>query len=108
IDAPVSGGEAGARERQLCYMVGGETEVFEKVRPVLAASAAHVFHMGELGSGAAAKMILQVAVCINMLGAYEAELLADKCGLGFKELHEVLRVSFSQSFVVVHCFRSIH
>src|SRR5262249_12428834 len=43
IDAPVSGGEAGARERQLCYMVGGETEVFEKVRPVLAASAAHVF-----------------------------------------------------------------
>src|SRR5262245_62389603 len=59
IDAPVSGGEAGARERQLCYMVGGETEVFEKVRPVLAASAAHVFHMGALGSGAAAKMILR-------------------------------------------------
>src|SRR5262249_52718509 len=102
IDAPVSGGEAGARERQLCYMVGGETEVFEKVRPVLAASAAHVFHMGALGSGAAAKMILQVAVCINMLGAYEAEILADKCGLDFKVLQEVLRVSSGQSFVVDH------
>jgi 3-hydroxyisobutyrate dehydrogenase-like beta-hydroxyacid dehydrogenase len=102
IDAPVSGGEAGARERQLCYMVGGETEVFEKVRPVLAASAAHVFHMGALGSGATAKMILQVAVCINMLGAYEAELLADKCGLDFKALQEVLRVSSAQSFVVDH------
>ena len=102
IDAPVSGGEAGARERQLCYMVGGEIEVFERVRPVLAASAAHVFHMGELGSGAAAKMILQVAVCINMLGAYEAELLADKCGLDFKALQEVLRVSSGQSFVVDH------
>jgi len=83
-------------------MVGGETEVVEKVRPVLAASAAHVFHMGELGSGAAAKMILQVVVCINMLGAYEAELLADKCGLDFKALQEVLRVSSSQSFVVDH------
>src|SRR5262245_41328944 len=102
IDAPVSGGEAGARERELCYMVGGETEVFEKVRPVLAASAAHVFHVGELGSGAAAKMILQVVVCINMLGAYEAELLADKCGLDFKALQEILRVSSGQSFVVDH------
>src|SRR6266481_3264817 len=60
IDAPVSGGEAGARERQLCYMVGGEKEIFESVRPVLAASAAHIFHLGELGSGATAKMIVQV------------------------------------------------
>src|SRR5262245_20851343 len=102
IDAPVSGGEAGARERQLCYMVGGEIEVVEKVRPVPAASASHVFHMGELGSGAAAKMILQVAVCINMLGAYEAELLAGKCGLDFKALQKVLRVSSGQSFVVDH------
>jgi len=102
IDAPVSGGEAGARERQLCYMVGGGIEVFEKVRPVLAASAAHVFHMGELGSGAAAKMILQVVVCINMLGAYEAELRAGKCGLDFKALQKVLGVSSGQSFVVDH------
>jgi 3-hydroxyisobutyrate dehydrogenase-like beta-hydroxyacid dehydrogenase len=102
VDAPVSGGEEGARQRQLCYMVGGDTEVFERVRPVLAASAAHIFHMGELGNGAAAKMILQVLVCINMLGAYEAELLADKCALDFRALQEVLRVSTGQSFVVDH------
>ena len=102
VDAPVSGGEEGARQRQLCYMVGGEKKVFERVRPVLAASAAHVFHVGELGSGAAAKMILQVVVCINMLGASEAELLADKCGLDFRALQEVLRVSSGQSFVVDH------
>ena len=69
---------------------------------MLAASAAHVFHMGELGSGATAKMILQVVVCINMLGASEAELLADKCGLDFRALQEVLRVSSGQSFVVDH------
>jgi 3-hydroxyisobutyrate dehydrogenase-like beta-hydroxyacid dehydrogenase len=102
VDAPVSGGEEGARQRQLCYMVGGDNEVFERVRPVLGASASHIFHMGELGSGATAKMILQVVVCINMLGAYEAELLADKCGLDFKALQEVLRVSSGQSFVVDH------
>jgi 3-hydroxyisobutyrate dehydrogenase-like beta-hydroxyacid dehydrogenase len=102
LDAPVSGGEEGARQRQLCYMVGGDKEVFERVRPVLAASAAHIFHMGELGNGAAAKMILQVVVCINMLGAYEAALLADKCGLDFRALQEVLRVSSGQSLVVDH------
>jgi 3-hydroxyisobutyrate dehydrogenase len=102
VDAPVSGGEEGARQRQLCYMIGGDKEAYEKVRPVLAASAAHVFHMGELGSGAAAKMILQVVVCVNMLGAYEAELLAEKCGLDFRALQEVLRVSSGQSFVVDH------
>lgn len=102
VDAPVSGGEAGARERQLCYMVGGERDVFEKCHPVLAASAAHIFHLGELGSGATAKMIVQVVVCINMLGAYEAERLSEKCGLDFKALQEVLRVSSGQSFVAEH------
>ena len=102
VDAPVSGGEAGARERQLCYMVGGEKDVFEKCHPILAASAAHIFHLGELGSGATAKMIVQVVVCINMLGTYEAELLSEKCGLDFKALQEVLRVSSGQSFVAEH------
>lgn len=99
VDAPLSGGEAGARERQLCYMIGGETDVVERVRPVLAASAAHIFHLGPLGSGATAKMILQVVVCINMLGAYEAELLSEKCGLDFRAFREVLRVSSGHSFV---------
>jgi 3-hydroxyisobutyrate dehydrogenase-like beta-hydroxyacid dehydrogenase len=102
VDAPVSGGEVGARERQLCYMVGGEKEVFERVRPVLAASAAHIFHLGELGSGATAKMIVQVVVCINMLGTYEAELISQKCGLDFKVFQEVLHVSSGQSFVAEH------
>ena len=102
VDAPLSGGEAGARQRQLCYMVGGEKDVFEKCHPILAASAAHIFHLGELGSGATAKMIVQVVVCINMLGTYEAELLSEKCGLDFKALQEVLRVSSGQSFVAEH------
>jgi 2-hydroxy-3-oxopropionate reductase len=102
VDAAVSGGEGGARERQLCYMVGGEKDIFEKCHPILAASAAHIFHLGELGSGATAKMIVQVVVCINMLGTYEAELLSEKCGLDFKALQAVLRVSSGQSFVAEH------
>jgi len=104
VDAPVSGGEVGARQRELCYMVGCEKELFDKVRPVLAASAANIFHLQKLGSGATAKMILQVVVCINMLAAYEAELLSGKCGLDFAAFQEVLRVSSGQSFVAEHWF----
>ena len=47
-------------------------------------------------------MIVQVVVCINMLGTYEAEVLSDKCGLDFKAVQEVLRVSSGQSFVAEH------
>jgi len=99
IDAPISGGEAGARQKSLCYMVGGEQALLERCREVLATSASNIFHMGDLGSGAAAKMIVQVVTCINMLAAHEAELLAGKCDLDFVALQKVLHLSSAQSFV---------
>lgn len=102
IDAPVSGGETGAREKTLCYMVGGERQLVEKCRGLFSASASHIFHMGGTGTGAAAKMIVQVAVCVNMLAAHEAELLCEKSGLDFSTVQEVLRVSSAQSFVLDH------
>ena len=102
IDAPISGGETGARERSLCYMVGGEETVVERCREVFSTSASEIFHMGTLGSGAAAKMILQVATCVNMLAAHEAELLAGGSGLNFAALQKVMRVSSAQSFVADH------
>ena len=76
IDAPVSGGEAGARQKSLCYMVGGDVALLERCRELFATSAQEIIHMGELGSGAAAKLIVQVATCLNMLAASEAELMA--------------------------------
>ena len=108
IDAPVSGGETGAREKSLCYMVGGERAALERCREVFAASGSAIFHMGGLGNGAAAKMIVQVVTCINMLAAHEAELLAERSGLDFGALQKVLRVSSAQSFVAenwIHRFK---
>jgi 3-hydroxyisobutyrate dehydrogenase-like beta-hydroxyacid dehydrogenase len=102
IDAPISGGEAGARAKSLCYMVGGESAILERCRDVFAASAAEIFHMGGLGSGAAAKMIVQVVTCINMLAAHEGEILAVKSGLDFAKLQAVLHASSGQSFVADH------
>ncbi len=102
VDAPISGGEAGARQKSLCYMVGGDGAAVARCREVFAASAAEVFHLGALGSGAAAKMIVQVATCIDMLAAHEAELLAAEWGLDFAAMQKVLRASSGQSFVAEH------
>jgi 3-hydroxyisobutyrate dehydrogenase len=100
IDAPVSGGETGAREKALCYMVGGEAKLLERCREVFSTSAAEIVHMGELGSGAAAKLIVQVVTCLNMLAAHEAEIVAGGTGLNFAALQKVLHSSSAQSFVV--------
>ena len=102
IDAPVSGGQKGAQDRQLCYMVGGDAGVLERCRPVFATSASHVFHLGELGTGATAKMLTQIVVCLNMIAAHECESLCEKTGLDFSKLQEVLHVSAGQSFVLDH------
>jgi 3-hydroxyisobutyrate dehydrogenase-like beta-hydroxyacid dehydrogenase len=102
IDAPVSGGQKGAEDRELCYMVGGKPKVLEKCRPVFETSANHIFHLGELGTGALAKMLIQVVVGLNMIAAHECELLCDKTGLDFESLQEVLHVSAGQSFVLDH------
>jgi 3-hydroxyisobutyrate dehydrogenase-like beta-hydroxyacid dehydrogenase len=100
IDVPMSGGQKGAEERRLAYMAGGEAAVLEKCRPVFATSASHIFHLGELGMGATAKMLIQIVVCLNMIAAHESELLCKKTGLDFKSFQEVLHVSSGQSNVL--------
>jgi len=100
IDAPVSGGETGAREKSLSYMVGGDVAVMDRCRDLFSTSASQIFHMGELGSGAVAKIIVQVVTCINMLAAHEAEYVAEKTGLNFAALQQVLHRSSAQSFVM--------
>ena len=104
LDAQISGGERGAQEKQLCYMVGGEKETLERCRPLFLTSGTNIFHVGGLGSGAKAKMILQVVVCINMLAAGEAEHLCQTSGVDFQALGEIFRLSSSQSFVLDHWF----
>ena len=100
IDVPMSGGQKGAEEQRLAYMAGGDAEVLERCRPVFVTSAKHIFHLGELGTGATAKMLIQVVVCLNMIAAHESELLCNKTGLDFKKFQEVLHVSSGQSNVL--------
>jgi 3-hydroxyisobutyrate dehydrogenase-like beta-hydroxyacid dehydrogenase len=99
IDAQVSGGERGAQAKTLCYMVGGDKALFERCRPVFATSGANVLHLGELGTGAIAKLAHNLIVYVNMLAASEGMRLAEKAGLDPKALQDVVRVSAGQSRV---------
>jgi 3-hydroxyisobutyrate dehydrogenase-like beta-hydroxyacid dehydrogenase len=102
VDAQMSGGSSGATARTLCFMVGGERAWLEKCRPVLEASGKQIFHMGDLGTGAAAKAAQQTMVVINMLSAYEGMALARKAGIDPKVFQEMVRVSAGQSHMADH------
>jgi len=99
IDAQISGGARGAQAQTLCYMVGGDKALLEKCRPVFATSGAHIFHLGELGMGAVAKLAHNLIVYVNMLAASEGIRLGEKAGLDLKALQDVVRVSAGQSRV---------
>ena len=81
VDAPVSGGSEGAERGTLSVMVGGATEDVERARQVLDTFASTVTHVGELGSGQAAKLANQILVVVNMLAVSEALVFASAQGL---------------------------
>jgi 3-hydroxyisobutyrate dehydrogenase len=81
LDAPVSGGDVGAREGKLAIMVGGEQNAFETVHPVLEALGTNIVYQGESGSGQHTKMCNQIAIASNMIGVCEAIIYAEKAGL---------------------------
>jgi 2-hydroxy-3-oxopropionate reductase len=107
VDAPVSGGETGAYEQRLCYMVGGPKESVDKCREVFATSGAEILHLGEVGTGTAAKIINQILVCINMLAMFEGVSVAEKAGLDLELVQKVIHHSAGQSYVADHWFERI-
>lgn len=107
VDAPISGGETGAYEQRLCYMVGGSRESVDQCREVFATSGAEILHLGEVGTGTAAKIINQILVCINMLAMFEGVSVAEKAGLDVKLLQKVIHNSAGQSYMADHWFERI-
>jgi len=81
IDAPVSGGVAGAAAGTLTFIVGGELADFEAARPILAHMGQNLFHAGALGAGQIAKMCNNMLLAIHMAGTAEALALGVKEGL---------------------------
>lgn len=81
LDAPVSGGDIGAREARLSIMVGGGEEAFQKVMPCFEVMGKQITHMGKAGAGQYTKMCNQIAIASNMMGVCEALIYGEKSGL---------------------------
>jgi 3-hydroxyisobutyrate dehydrogenase len=81
IDAPVSGGDVGARNATLSIMVGGDAQAVEHVRPLLDVLGKTIVHQGGPGAGQHAKMVNQILIASGMIGVCEALLYAYKAGL---------------------------
>lgn len=81
LDAPVSGGDIGAREARLTIMVGGDQEAFDTIKPIFEALGTNVILQGKAGAGQHTKMCNQIAIASNMMGVVEAMVYAKKAGL---------------------------
>ncbi len=96
VDAPVSGGVAGASAATLTFMIGGEAEAVGKARPVLAAMGRKLVHCGAAGAGQAAKICNNMILGISMIGVCEAFVLAEKLGLSHQALFDVASTASGQ------------
>jgi 3-hydroxyisobutyrate dehydrogenase len=81
VDAPVSGGDVGAREARLSIMVGGEKPVCDALLPLFEKMGKTIVYQGQAGSGQHTKMVNQILIASNMIGVCEAMLYAFKAGL---------------------------
>ncbi|MCA1187342.1 NAD(P)-dependent oxidoreductase [Saccharopolyspora sp. 6T] len=100
VDAPMSGGDAGARAGALSLMVGASSEAHAAVEPVLRSFAALVEHPGAPGAGTVAKLCNQVVVASTLVGVAEAFDLADRAGISGARLARILRAGLAASAVL--------
>jgi 3-hydroxyisobutyrate dehydrogenase len=100
LDAPVSGGTAGAAAASLTFMVGGEEADFARAEPILAAMGRTIVHTGPAGNGQAVKICNNMMLAISMIGVCEAFTLAHKLGLTSQTLFDVVSKSTGQSWAL--------
>ena len=91
LDAPVSGGDVGARNGTLSIMVGGDASAFERVRPLLAALGRTIVHEGGPGTGQHTKMCNQIVIAGSMIGVCESLLYGYRAGLDLETMLQSIR-----------------
>src|SRR5215510_11357933 len=97
LDAPVSGGSIAAEAGTLVTMVGGSKTALDRVTPVVSCYAKSIVHIGPSGAGQVAKACNQICVVVNMLGAAEAMLLAERAGVDPTRVKDALMAGFAAS-----------
>lgn len=102
LDAPVSGGDIGARDATLAIMVGGKKEVFETVLPLLQLMGKNISYMGSYGAGQHTKMSNQILVAGTMIGVCESLLYAVKLGLDQQAVIDIISKGAAGSWSISH------
>ncbi len=108
IDAPVSGGEAGAQKGQLTVMCGGDEAAYAKVEPVMRAYAKMVKRLGPAGAGQKTKMVNQICIAGLVQGLAEAVHFAEKAGLDPAEVIDVISKGAAQSWQMENRAATMH
>jgi 3-hydroxyisobutyrate dehydrogenase len=102
LDAPVSGGVAGAENATLTFMVGGSEAGVARARPILELMGKAIVHTGPTGNGQAAKICNNMMLAISMIGVCEAFVLAERLGLPADKLFEVSSRSSGQCWALTN------
>ena len=100
MDAPVSGGQVGAENATLSIMVGGEGEVFEKIKPYFQLMGKNIVHVGGNGDGQTCKVANQIVVALNIEAVAEALLFASKAGADPAKVRAALMGGFAHSRIL--------
>jgi len=107
LDAPVSGGDVGAREAKLAIMVGGDKQAFDAALPLFRKMGETVALMGGAGAGQHTKMANQIVISGNMIGMVEALLYTHKAGLGLDAMIDIVGKGAASSFSLNNLGRRI-
>jgi len=107
LDAPVSGGQAGAEQGQLTIMVGGDPATFARAEPVLARYAKRVRRMGAAGAGQLTKMVNQICIAGVLEGLAEGFHFAEKAGLDIGDVVDVISKGAAQSWQMENRYRTM-
>jgi 2-hydroxy-3-oxopropionate reductase len=100
LDAPVSGGETGAKTGTLSIMVGGKAEVFDRIKPLFEILGKNIVHVGDHGAGQVVKACNQIVVSLTFEGVAEAILLARKNGVDPAKMREALMGGYASSKIL--------
>jgi 2-hydroxy-3-oxopropionate reductase len=100
LDAPVSGGEVGAKAASLTIMVGGKAAVFEKAKPLFSLMGKNVTHVGEVGDGQTCKVANQIIVALTIEAVGEGLLFASKAGADPAKVRQALMGGFANSRIL--------
>jgi len=107
VDAPVSGGEAGARKGQLAIMCGGTPEAIAAAEPLMRAYALRIVHVGPDGSGQLTKMVNQIAIAGIVQGLSEALHFAKSAGLDTAKVFDAISGGAAQSWQMVNRWQTM-